>query len=269
MNTKYALLIAPLFCTGSLFAQTPSDDASNYTSWTDGSNEGTGFAAWSLNENSDDTVTPELFAGHFLGDSTAGAGDLNTGGAGGQSFGMFANPGGAFSTATRSFSSPLAVNDQFSFQMGVNFDNGNKGFNLRTAGDSIFNFNVGGGGSVSSPKTGTTLNPGMGAGYNFGGKALIDVVLQVISSGSITYKISRSSEQGFQGNLFTGTVTGITLASIDNFEFYISDTDAGGDPANNLYFNNLSVSAVPEPGTYALLFGCTAFLWVALRRRES
>lgn len=258
MKIKTSLFALPLLTAGSLFAQSALDNASNYATWADGSNEGTGFAPWSLTDNNDSTTA---FAGHFLGDSTAGAGNINTGG---QSFGVYANPGGAFATATRSFSSALTVNDQFSFQIGVNFDNGNKGFNLRTAGDEIFNFNVGSGGSVNSANA--TLNPGAGAGYDYGGNdAVIDVLLLVTSVNSLNYEISRVSSQGFQGVLFSGSVSGITGA-MDNFQFYNSGTD-DGSAQNNLYFNNLEVSQVPEPGTYALLFGCFAMTWIALRRR--
>jgi hypothetical protein len=256
MKSKHALFFIPLLAAGSLFAQSALDNASNYASWSDGSNGGSGFLPWSLDQNNDGTT---VFAGHFLGDSTAGAGNINTGG---QSFGMYANPGGSFATALRSFSSELSVNDQFSFQMGVNFDNGNKGFNLRMAGDSIFNFNVGSGGSVGSANA--TLNPGAGAGYDYSGNnAVIDVLLLVTSASSLEYEISRTSELGFQGVLFSGSVTGIT-AAMDNFEFYINNTD-NGDAQNNLYFNNLTV--VPEPGSFALLFGCFAMCWIGFRRR--
>jgi len=142
-------------------AQIAADNASNYGTWTDGSNQGTGFLNWSLNNNDGGGVSP--FAGNFLGDSTLGAGNINSGGS---SFGLFANPSGAFSTAVRSFATALAISDEFTFQMAVNFNNGNKGFNLRTAGDSIFNFNVGAVSGVSSANA--TLNPGAGAGYDYG-----------------------------------------------------------------------------------------------------
>jgi len=254
------LFVIVALSAGNLTAQTASDNAGNYATWTDGSNQGTGFLDWSLNENND--PGSNIFAGHFLDDSSDGAGDINTGG---QSFGMYANPSGAFATAIRSFSSALSVNDEFSFQMAVNFDNGNKGFNLRTAGDSIFNFNIGGGGaSVSSANA--TLVAGSGTGYDYGGgDAMIDVVFQVISANEINYEIIRASSQGNQGVLFSGSVSGITNP-IDNFEFYISDTD-DGSAANNLYFNNLQVGVVPESSTYALFFGGFAIFCIALRRR--
>ena len=75
---------------------------------------------------------------------------------------------------------------------------------------------------------------------------MIEAVLEVISSSSINYKISRTSSSGYQGILFSGTVTGI-VGSIDNFQFY--NTGSNGGDQNNLYFNNLKV--VPEPHAYA------------------
>lgn len=241
----------------SSFALTASDNATNYGGgWTDGSNSGTGFAAWSLTNNDNSTTQ---FAGNFIGDSTSGAGNINTSG---QSFGLYANPAGAaFSTAIRSFSSSLSTNDQFSFDFAVNFDNGNKGFNLRTAGDSIFNFNLGSGATVVSANA--TINPNVSTYDYGGGDAMLQAVFTVISPSSLTYEISRASSQGAQGVLFNGTVTGIT-GSIDNFEFYISSTESGD--ANNFYFNNLSVSEVPEPSAYTLLFGAIAMFWVVRRR---
>lgn len=240
-----------------LSASPASDNASNYGgSWTNGSNGGSGFANWSLNNNDAGGSAP--FAGNFLGDSTAGAGDVNTGG---QAFGLYANPSGAFSTAIRSFS--MSVGETFNVQMGVNFDNGNKGFNFRIAGDSIFNFNVGGGGNVSSPNA--TLNPGSGAGYDYGGNdAVIDLSLTLDTATQLSYNISRTSSQGFQGTLFSGQVTGLSAAP-DNFEFYVSDTDSG-IAQNNLYFNNLEI--IPEPAAAMLFLSGLGLLAMWKRRRS-
>ena len=258
---KKILLLASLtaLVASSAFALTASDNASNYgVGWTNGSNFGTGFAAWSLSNNDGGGSAP--FAGNFIGDSTAGAGDINTGTS--QSFGLYANPGAAVSIAIRSFSTALSVGDQFSFDLGVNYNDGNKGFNLRTAGDSIFNFNVGGGASVSSDNA--TIIPGAGLGYDYGGNdVMIEAVPEVISSSSINYQISRTSSLGYQGILFSGTVTGI-VGSIDNFQFY--NTGSNGGDQNNLYFNNLKV--VPEPHAYAVLASLSALLFVMTRRRR-
>ncbi|MDP3831851.1 MAG: hypothetical protein Q8Q47_11305, partial [Ignavibacteriaceae bacterium] len=218
------------------FAQIAADNASNYGgSWTNGSNGGSGFLAWSLSNNDNGS---SIFAGNFLGDSEAGAGNINTTGV---SFSLYANPAAAFVNADRAFSASLTTGDVFTFKLALNYDNGNKGFSLFAgAQGEVFNFNVGSGGSVSSANA--TLNPGAGAGYNYGGNdAVIQVTLEVLSSSSFSYDISRTSSQGFQGTLFSGTVTDLTDA-LTGFRFYVSGTDGGGAPQNNLYFNSLNIA---------------------------
>jgi hypothetical protein len=61
-----------------------ADDASNYSNWTDESNEGTGFGAWDLWVSGT--------SGWFLGSSAGdGFGDIDVSG---KSFGMWGNPSG-------------------------------------------------------------------------------------------------------------------------------------------------------------------------------
>src|SRR6478672_12069700 len=70
--------------------------------WVNGTDGGTAatFNPWDLTGNNNNNST--LFAGYFLGDSTAGGGgNINTAGV---SFGVYANPGGqtpAFADAKR------------------------------------------------------------------------------------------------------------------------------------------------------------------------
>ncbi|PXA04367.1 hypothetical protein DDZ13_07495 [Coraliomargarita sinensis] len=253
---KTLLTLASLALVTGVTAQI-ADIASNAAyddGWQNGDNGGTGFGAWDLTNNNNNGT--DVFAGYFIGDSTDGAADINTGG---ESFGIYANPGSAFATANRSFTSALSVNDQFTINLGVNFDNGNKGFNLRTGGTTAFGLNVGGGAQVN---TAFTNNPST-AVYDYGGDALLQAVITVISANSLSYEVSRTSSQGTQDVLFSGTVTGISGA-LDNIELYNSGTDSG-DAQNNLYFNNLSVTQVPEPSTLALLGGLLAM--ICLRRR--
>lgn len=117
-----------------------------------------GFLAWAIANNDG---FPK-FAASFAADSTAGAGDTNTSGV---SLGLYANLGAATITANRAFAASLAPGNIFTFLMALNFDNGNKGFDIfgGTQG-TVFDFNVGGGGSVSSPNA--TINPGAGLGYS-------------------------------------------------------------------------------------------------------
>ena len=261
---KKLLLISGLalgLSAASASAATVADNASNYGGgWTDGTNGGTGFLSWTLSNNNNGV---SLFAASFLGDSTAGAGNINTGGV---SFGLYANPAFAYVNADRAFALALTTGDVFTFQLALNYDNGNKGFNLFAgAQGQVFNFNVDLGASVSAP-SGATLNPGPGAGYNYGGNdAVLNVTVGVTSSTQFSYNISRTSSAGFQGTLFSGNVTGLTDA-LSGFGFYVSGTDAGGAAQNNLYVNSLSV--VPEPGTLGMVgLGALAVGFAARRRR--
>lgn len=260
LTAKLLVTAAALLACTSAYALVANDNASNYGgSWTDASNGGTGFLAWLISGNNDGT---SLFAGTFIGDSTAGAGDINTSGV---SFGLYANPSDAFVNADRGFATSLVSGDAFSFQLGVNFDNGNKGFNLfaGTQGE-VFNFNVGGGGSVSSANA--TLNPGSGAGYDYGGNdAVIDVSITMTSNTAFNYLITRTSSQGNQGTLFSGSVTNLT-DNVTGFRFYNSGTDNGINQ-NNLYVNNLSV--VPEPSSLAFILGCASLAATRRQRRNS
>lgn len=261
MNLKTLLstsLVASLGFT--LWASPASDNAGNYSLgfWVDGGNEGSGFGAWDLTDNNNDTGN-EIFAGYFLGESTDGAGNINTSG---QSFGIYANPGSAFATAQRNFDSAMSVGETFSVDLGVNFDNGNKGFNLfNTTQGEIFNFNVGSGASVTSSNA--TVNSTT-ATYDYGGNdAALFAEITVDSATQLSYRIDRSSSQGAQGTLFSGTITGLT-STPDALAFYNSGTDDGSNQ-NNLYFNNLQI--IPEPETaLLLLFGLSGIAF--LRKRK-
>lgn len=208
-----------------------SDDAGNYTSWTSGSNGGTGFGAWNFAGGDSH--------GFFLGSSTniGGPGaDINSGG--GTSFGMY---GQGFADAVRSFSAPLAVGDTFSLDLAVNYRNGNKGVDLRDgSGSTLFNFNVGGDDHVVS--NAATGNGSIGNAYSDNTAFSLTFAQTSLSGG--TWSIARSG--GVTG-LSSGTYSGLAAG----FKLYVAGTDGGSQ--NDLMANNLVITAVPEAS--ALLFG--------------
>jgi len=72
---------------GQAFGQTiiAADSAGNYSSWSNGDDQGYGFTSWTL-----ETITNGGSAGHFIGSSSAqGFGDINTSS---KAFGMYGNP---------------------------------------------------------------------------------------------------------------------------------------------------------------------------------
>ncbi len=258
-----------LFVLAALTCATPAkaamlgvDNAANYTNWTNGSNGGTGFGAWDLTNNNNNGTT--VFAGYFLGDSTAGTGNINTVG---KSFGIYANPGAAFANASRTFAGgALSLGQTFSIQLAVNFRNGDKGINLLSGGTQVFNFNVGQAGTGTD---GYYYQNGAGGPTNTGFAYYSDSVFflsylqQKATAAQLT--LTRTSATGGTAatNSFTET---LTTSGLSSFTLYNSNT-GDGSSQNNLFFNNMQV--VPEPSICVLAaLGGTA-LTIMRRRRKS
>lgn len=215
------------------------DDASRYTPGSSGvtrwmSNGHRGdieFGVWSF-----EAVAHGGSAGRFIGSSTAGAGDINTGG---QSFGLFANPNISptpYAAAVRKFAKPaLTTGDIFSFKLTVNNRSpGNRGFDLRnTAGTGVFNFDVRSGGYYVNGDNGVSLNashnPNTVFTFTFTQRERrVDYTIQ--RTGGITASTSGSF------NADSGT--------IEDVRFYISGASTGD--ASNLYFNQFSLTTEPR-----------------------
>ena len=228
------------------FAFNASDNASNYGGvWTDLSNNGTGFNPWGFTTGGDDTVG--------IADSTVGAGDINTGS---NSF-QIASDNGSSLDVFRSFGggASLGAGYVLSFDLSVNYRNGNKGFDLRSSESGVFNFNVG---SDNYFFGGTDLGS-MGWGYLSDGVYSLEFefMTETIMNAKITRTSGSDATRSFE-------IPNIALSGpIDNFKFYVSETD-NAEPQNNLYFNNLTV--VPEPSAYGLFFGALALATVTRRR---
>jgi hypothetical protein len=247
--SSFAKLAALIFASSSaLHAATVfTDDAGNYTtgSWITGSNSGSGFGAWTLTSSGGSG-----FAGTFIGDpSSAGITGMSA-----PSFGLFANPfgSGAFVNAERSFANPLGVGDSFSFQWGINWDSdgGNKGFSLYSGGVSgteLINVNNGSNSDI------TINNSNVGFGY---GNATMSWTITRTSSTNL--QVNATNRDG--GAAYTGNFT--ISGNPDSFKFYASGMNSGDN--RQPYFNNLTVTVVPEPSSLSLL----ALSGLALLRRR-
>ena len=248
---KRLILIPLILSSASIgFAFNASDNASNYGGgWTDLSNNGVGFNPWGFLETNViiDDVTAEI------ANSTVGAGDINTGV---NSFRIASDSDSALNVI-RSFSggASLAAGDIFSFDLSVNYRNGNKGFDLRNAGTGLFNFNVGSDnyffGDVDLGIEGWTYVSDGVYSLEFG------FVTETIMNAKITRTSGEDTTRSFE-------IPNVALSgAIDNFKFYVSGTD-DDSPNNSLYFNNLEV--IPEPRAYGLILGALALSSLARRR---
>jgi len=241
------ILIPLLLSSASMsFAFNASDNASNYGGgWTDLSNNGAGFNPWGFTADVDDTVE--------IANSTVGAGDINTGI---NSF-RLASDNGSDLDVFRSFGggASLAAGYVLSFDLSVNYRNGNKGFDLRSAETGLFNFNVG----TDNYFFGGTDLGAEGWAYVSDGiyKLEFGFVTETIMNAKITRTSGEDTTRSFE-------IPNVALSgAIDNFKFYVSGTD-DDSPNNSLYFNNLEV--IPEPRAYGLIFGALALSSLARRR---
>lgn len=151
-----------LFGITHLRAATGSDNAGNYSSWSSGDNQGTGFGAWVLESNNDGTTK---YAGNYLATSSNLAGrhsGIFSPDSTGNAFALYANPVGAFVTAKRNFGespypTPLAVGESFRVQWLQFWGGGNKGINLYRGGwddtaDKVLNLRQDGDKFLAQPR---------------------------------------------------------------------------------------------------------------------
>jgi hypothetical protein len=206
---------------GGVFGQNFSDNASNYSSWTNGSNQGTGFGAWAF--------TTGANSGSFLGNPSNNG--MGTTGIGTSAFGLFAT-GSAYMNALRPFSAAMEVGDKFTFYWAINWDanGGGKGFDLRSGGTTVFNVNN------FNSSTITTTN-----GNAFTTYGTSPMLVTLIRTSSTQYSFRMTARDG--GSDYTTTIN--SSSSIDRINFYNGNQN-NGDGNRNMYFNHLTI----EKGRY-------------------
>ena len=220
---------------GQAFGQTiiAADSAGNYSSWSNGDDQGYGFTSWTL-----ETITNGGSAGHFIGSSSAqGFGDINTSS---KAFGMYGNPNpGSGQNQANAFryvnetGSELSSNgrgyllegQKLEFDLAVAFRNGYKGVDLvDTANGFLWNFNV------QSDDYTVTTDGSLGWGYSQ--TSIFEISVNQVSSTQFQVTVVRGDSTYTSSNI-TGKVSG--------FKIYVGNTDAGND-LNNLFSNNFSVT---------------------------
>lgn len=231
----------------------PTNNTNGWVSGDDGFVTGpAAFQPWLLTTGG----TPGA-AGFFVSDSRnlSGGVGANINSAGNLSFGMFGTSS-MFANAVRAFDSGLTVGQTLSLDIGVNFRNGQKGFDLRDAGNAVLlNFNIGnlGAGDDYTVQFAATGSGSIGNAYS--ANTAFNFSVTQTSAGGGSWTILRS---GGISDSDSGTYTGTPA----NLNFYVSGT--GGGSESDLYVNNLAI--VPEPGSIALI--AASVCGFALRRRR-
>jgi MYXO-CTERM domain-containing protein len=208
-----------------------SDNGSNYGGgWTNGSNGGTGFSAWSFTSGGGGSK------GAYIGDpALKGISGMSS-----SSFGLYANGGGGASiTASRSFAAALGVGDSFSFQWGINWDSdagGNKGFNLFVGNTQVINVNNANWEAIALNNT--------NVGFGYGTNAMTWTFTQTTAT---TVTVTANDRDG------SGTYSAVinVTGALSGFSMYATNLGPGGN--REPFFNNFTIDAVPTPGALALL----------------
>ena len=194
---------------------TAVDAASNYASgWTNGSNGGSGFMAWSINRSSTNN------AGSFLGTN---------------GWGLWSHENGNLVEANRRFASPLAVGQTVHVRIKNGWiweQGGSVGVALRDeASATLWQLFFNGGGSNYQTSAGTS-----DIGWTDGG---LDIAFTLLSP--TNYRVAIQPVAGGALREYTGPVNG----TIDSFRFwsYNNGTQDEFNSNRDYFFNNLKITA--------------------------
>jgi len=244
-----------------------TDNASNYSGDYNSQGGSTpGFGAFVVKTS---TIPNSNYAGTFIG-TAAKSEDGSAAGmdSGGNSFGFYANgssgAGSPSVTITRSFNIPtqptglVNTGDIFSLDFATGYnDGGTSGVALTNSsgnvGSFFYNHNELATGGSQGAFDFNGANTGIG--YNSG-------ILH------LTYKLTAPTTYSFTS---TGAVTyaGTFIAATPVTGFLVQQTNSAGGDNHNGYFNNLSLTAAPEPSQMAAItFTVLGLGGLLLRRRQ-
>ncbi len=221
MKKVYFLVVVTSFILLSFYGKgqvvVGGDNASNYASWADNDNFGSGFGPWDLFINPNGGGT----AGFFLGDAVAqGFGDVNTGG---KAFSMFGNPFGSDQANAQRLVSDWGAGYAFEIDLAVAFRNGYKGIDLFANGfDPIFTFNV---------ENDQYKAQGDNLGWTYSQTSIFHLAVFQLGN-SLQIRLTRGSDN-YQITIDDKTFSG--------FKVFVASTSDGND-LNNIHFNNLIIT---------------------------
>lgn len=212
------------------WADTPDEPVYQKSpAWESGDNGGNGFLGWNLVANGGNPET----CGFAIGDSRSlGQGVSGVNSADGRAFGLRARGDGASVEAYRTLAEPLQHGQSLSFDLAVNFRSGNKGVDLRSAGEEqkIFNFNIGADNYVVQDAA--SGNGSVGEAYH--ADTVFRITFIQTSSTGGAWQVERL---GAIKSAAKGTYTG----EAGGLKFYVFGTDSS--PENDMWINYLDLKS--------------------------
>jgi hypothetical protein len=218
------------------------DKASNYSGWSNGANGGSGFLAWTLQDDNGAPASDD-YSGFFLGASGSTAVDT-----GGKSFGLYANgPDYSEAVAWRSLGAAVSVGQVFEVKF---LNNG-----VATGGAAGFSLLPAARAATTNTLAGITTNaclsvyfPGGGNDYLLAdGNGLTDtgiafnengMLLQIAPLSKTNYMLMIRGAGGAPLQAQFVNEPFLNAGPLDGFACYALDTGAGG----NFYFNQFEVT---------------------------
>jgi hypothetical protein len=242
----------------SAWAASPASDNASNGNFNTGGNGGTGFGPWTINNTG---------GGNFINGGSNDSANLP-----GPVFDIWNDVGSTgvlntdVTTAVRPFTGALSPGQSFSVSDVIYWGNSSNGGGstlgwslLDSSGNPVFDFHTGGGfnGYYLTDAT-NSLVQHTNVQYNYASADHFSFTLND-ASGDYTLVTTGSSVSGG-----TDTITGqINMSTGGPAEFAIYDNN--GQTNSDVQFNNLAITAAPEPATFAML---SLGLASVLRRRR-
>jgi hypothetical protein len=227
------LFLGALALAGSARATVNADSASNYSGgWTNGSNGGGGFGAWSI-----EAIAGAGWASNGIWASSSA--ELSMGNA----FGFVAIGDGAYIHLDRPFTQVMSTGDVFTVDLGLNYDSGaggNKGFVLRTADNrEIITVNQAGADGITVNDTSVLTN--------YGTTTMHWTFTQKTATQILVYATGRGGSEAYAAIL-----TNAQTSYLANIRFYASSiTNDESADLRAVYFDNLVLSQGAGTNTFS------------------
>jgi MYXO-CTERM domain-containing protein len=241
-----------------LMAASPASDNATNGNFSTGGNGGTGFGPWTINS---------VGGGNFVNSGSNDATNLP-----GPVFDIWNDVGSTgvlntdVTTAIRPFTGALSPGQSFSFSDAINWGNSSNGGGsnmgwslLDSSGNAIFDFHTGGGfNGYYLTDANNTVVQHTNVQYNYESADHFTFTLND-ASGDYTLVSTGASVNGG-----SDTITGqINMGTGGPAQFTIYDNN--GQTNSDVQFNNLAITAAPEPAAFGL---AAVGLMAMLRRRK-